>query len=355
MNFRETIAALSMPPGVSRYEARVAETARDLLAPFVDSVKILPLYSVLGMRKGDGENLPKVLLDAHIDQIGFIVSDYAGASDDDASAGYVRLKPCGGFDPRVLPAKEVIVHAPGGPLHGIVGCLPPHLKDADRPADSAPVIADLAVDLGMPLAEVRRLVPIGTPITVAAPPFALKNDYIGAAACDDRACFTAILYALELLRNEKLPVDLYVVGSAREEVDGQGAATAAYEVNPDYGVAVDVTHAWTPDALKERTVPAGSGACIGVGPHLNRKVSSTLVRLAEEKNIPYTIDVLPSRTGTNASGIQLMRCGIATGLISLPLRYMHTNCEIIRESDGKACGELLAEFIRSFAKEAPRC
>ena len=360
MNFRETIAELSMPPGVSRYESKVADKAAALLKEYCERVEILPLYSVVGLRRGKGENLPRVLLDAHIDQIGFVVSDYAAAAGDDdpekdASAGYLRLTTSGGFDPRVLPAKEVLVHAPEGVLHGIVGCLPPHLKDADRPADAAPAIGDLVVDMGMGFAEMRRRIPIGTPVTVSAPPFALANDFIGAAACDDRACFTAILYALELLKDEDLPVDLYAVGSTREEVDGMGAVTAAFYARPDYAVAVDVTHAWTPDAEKERTVPAGSGAAIGVGPHLTRKVSSTLLRIAEEKGISHTVEVLPSNTGTNASGIQLVRNGVATGLVSLPLRYMHTACEVIRESDARACGELLAEFIRSFGKEAPRC
>ncbi|MEA4824283.1 MAG: M20/M25/M40 family metallo-hydrolase [Clostridiaceae bacterium] len=348
MDFRETIARLSAPPGVSGYEQCVAACAAELLTPYCDTVETLPLYSVAGTRYAKLPGAPKVLLDAHIDQIGFIVTGYAGE-------GFVRFTTCGGFDPRVLPAKEVLVHTKEETLHGVVACLPPHLRDAEKSADAAATIDDLVVDLGMSRADAEAKVPIGTPITVAAPPFALANDFIGAAALDDRACFTAILYALELLKGETLAVDLTVVGSSREETSGAGAATAAYRIRPDYAVAVDVTHAWTPDAPKERTFPAGVGACIGVGPHLNRKVSSTLVRLAKDKGIPYTPEILPGNTGTNASPMQVVRTGVATGLVSLPLRYMHTACEVIRESDAKACGELLAAFVRSFNEGVPRC
>ena len=197
--------------------------------------------------------------------------------------------------------------------------------------------------------------PDGTPVTVNAPPFALANDFIGAAALDDRACFAAILYALELLRDEPLAVDLTVVGSTREETSGAGASTAAYQFRPDYAVAVDVTHAWTPDAPKERTFPAGCGACIGIGPHLNRKVSSTLVHLAEARGIPYQREILPGFTGTNASSMQTVRTGVATGLVSLPLRYMHTPVEVVDTEDMEHTARLLAAFVLDWGKEGASC
>ena len=344
MDFRATIARLSEPPGVSGYEQRAAECAAELLTPFCDTVKTLPLFAVAGTRYAAVSGAPRVLLDAHIDQIGFIVTGHAGH-------GFLRFTTCGGFDPRVLPAKEVLIHAKEGLLHGVIACLPPHMKDAAQPG--AVTIADLVIDSGLEDAESR--IPIGTPVTVAAPPFGMGEDYIGAAALDDRACFTAILYALELLKDEPLPVELTVVGSSQEETGGLGATTATFDTRPDYAVAVDVTHAWTPDASRERTVPAGSGAAIGVGPHLNRKVSSTLIHLAQENGIPYTREILCSRTGTNATHMQIVRTGSATGLVSLPLRYMHTACEVIREADARACGELLAAFIRSFREGVPKC
>jgi putative aminopeptidase FrvX len=353
LNFRKTIGALSQPPGVSGYENDVAESARVLLEPLCNRVETLPLYPVVGVRDSAKPGAPRVLLDAHIDQIGFIVTGYEDT--EGPVGGFVRIAACGGFDPRTLPAKEVIVHAPCGRLHGIVACLPPHLKNPDAPPRAAIPLKDLSVDLGMPAARVRELVPLGTPVTVKAEPFGIGGDFIGGAALDDRACFAAILYALELLKDEPLPVELIAVGSTREEVDGRGAATAAHHTRPDYAVAVDVTHAGTPDAPKERTVPIGSGAAIGIGPHLNRRVSSTLVRIAQAQNIPHTREILPSFTGTNASVMQTVRAGIATGLVSLPLRYMHTGCEVIREHDAKACGELLAAFVRSFNEGVPRC
>ncbi len=346
MDFRQTIRALSEPPGVSGYERHAAECAEKLLAPLCDEVRTLPLYAVAGTRYAAVPDAPRVLLDAHIDQIGFIVTGYAGE-------GFLRFTTCGGFDPRVLPAKEVLIHTKSGVLHGVIACLPPHLRDAQRSA--AIVIEDLFIDSGLTDEEARREIPVGTSVTVAAPPLAMGEDFIGGAALDDRACFASILYAMELLRGEPLPVEVTVVGSSREETGGTGAETAAFDLRPEYAIAVDVTHAWTPDAPPERTVPAGSGAAIGVGPHLNRRVSSTLVRLAGEQGIPYTREILCGRTGTNASNMQIVRTGTATGLVSLPLRYMHTACEVIREADARACGELLAAFIRSFHEGVPRC
>ncbi len=346
MDFRATIARLSEPPGVSGYEQRVAECAAELLAPCCDTVKTLPLFAVAGTRYASRPDAPRVLLDAHIDQIGFIVTGHAGH-------GFLRFAACGGFDPRVLPAKEVLIHAKSGVLRGIVACLPPHLRDAETDPSSASPIEDLVIDSGFDDAE--ALIPIGTPITVDAPPFTMGEDYIGAAALDDRACFTSLLYCMQLLADEPLPVQVTVVGSSREETGADGATTATYDVRPEYAVAVDVTHGATPDAPRSRTFPMGSGAAIGIGPHLNRKVSSTLVHLAQEQKIPYTREILCSRTGTNATAMQIVRAGVATGLVSLPLRYMHTACEVIREADARACGELLAAFIRSFREGVPKC
>lgn len=346
MDFAATIAKLCAVPGVSGYEMPVCELMRDMMRPYCDQVDILPLGSVVGQRAGVSPDAPRVLLDAHLDQIGFIVS---GINDE----GFLHFTPCGGFDARVLPAKEVIIHT--DPVrYGVIAVLPPHLQTPENKEKAMPM-GDLIIDAGMSAEEARKCIPIGTPVTVAAAPFALGSETIGGAALDDRACMASILYALELLGDEPLPVNLIIVGSVREETGGAGASTAAYFARPDYAVAVDVTHAHTPDALKSNTVPAGSGACIGVGPHLNRKVTSTLRRLAAEQEIAHTIEVLPGRTGTNATPMQIVRTGVATGLVSLPLRYMHTTTEVIRIDDTRAVGELLAAFIRSFAGGEPRC
>lgn len=344
MDIAATIAKLCSVPGVATVETEVLDVARELLAPYCDQVQILPLGCVVGQRAAANPEAPRLLLDAHLDQIGFIVSSIN-------DQGFIHFTPCGGFDPRVLPGKEVIVHA-NPDYYGVIAVLPPHLQ-TDR--QSAMKLDDMVIDVGMSAEDARKAIPLGTPITVAAPTFMLGDKSIGGPTFDDRACFATILWALDMLGDEPLPVNLTVVGSTREEVGCLGAPTAGYFARPDYAVALDVTHAHTPDAHPSRTVPAGSGANLGIGPHLNRKVTSTLRRLADENNIPYTISVDCAHTGTNATPLQLVRTGVANGLISLPLRYMHTATEVVRLDDAKAVAELLAAFIRSFAGGEPRC
>jgi len=344
VDIKKVLFDLCALPGVSGYEDTVAAFACDRLREYCDSVDLTPLGNAVGVRSCGCTDAPKILLDAHLDQIGFIVSGYE-------TGGFVRFVTSGGFDPRLLQGKEVFADTDdGNSYYGIITALPPHLQSASERTKAVPV-SDMRIDFGMRDDDLQAKIKIGTPVRLAAPHFELLNGFIGGCGLDDRAGFVAILYALELLKDKKLKADVIALGSSGEERMQFGAMTGAYAERPDYAIAVDVTHATSPDVSKAKGFPAGSGACITRGTSLNRKLTETMIATAKAKEIPYTLEVASGHTGTNATPMQVIRVGIATGLASLPLRYMHSPVEVIKTDDIEAVGRLLAETICTMFEE----
>lgn len=190
-------------------------------------------------------------------------------------------------------------------------------------------------------------VPAGTRVVYDTEPMMLSGDFFSGKSLDDRACFLILLRAMELLQGQELPVDVVVLGSVQEEYTMMGARTGAFSQMPDWALAVDVTFGHQPDAPRSSTVPMGSGPAIGVGPHLHRSISDRLRALAPEASI----EILEGGTGTNASGFQIAREGIPTGLISLPQRYMHTPVEVVRLDDIESSAKLIADWVLSLGEE----
>ena len=337
LNIFQTLKSLGDVPSPSGFEQRAGKRAAYLLERYVDQVETDRLGNVFGIRRCGVPGAKTLLFDAHLDEIGFLVS---GHKD-----GFLRFETLGGVDPRMLPAREVLILT-DPPRPGVVTCLPPHTQTREE-MDKAFSKDALYVDAGLDADEAPRLVPVGTPMVYRADCAALQNDVITGRAMDDRASFTALLRALELLKNKKLGVDVVIQASVQEEVGCRGATVGGYTIDPDVAVAVDVTHAQTPDAPKSKAFPAGCGCAIGVGPNLNRPVSDALRRIARDKKIPHVIEVCEGETGTNAWPLQITRSGIPTGLISIPLKYMHTPVETVREKDIQAAAKLCAEYALS--------
>ena len=219
--------------------------------------------------------------------------------------------------------------------------------------DKSIPIRELCLDVGLSQEEAERRVPVGTPAVFRGGCFPLGQELICGKSLDDRACFAALLGALELLKDRRLDVDLYVLGSVCEEVDSTGAVTAAYGVVPDLCAAVDVTHGDSPDGDKGKTFPLGGGPVIGVGPNCTRWMSRRLQRKAEEAGMDCQIEVMAGHSGTNGWPLQVSREGVATAVLSLPLRYMHTPIETVSREDMENTAALLADFIRGLGEEAP--
>lgn len=344
MDIKKTLFDLCALPGVSGYENTVAARACEMLRDYCDSTELTPLGNAVGIRSCGLADAPKILLDAHLDQIGFIVSGYE-------KGGFVRFVTSGGFDPRLLQAKEVYADTEDGEsVYGIISALPPHVQTPAERGKAVPV-SGMLIDFGISDEKLREKIKIGTPVRLAAPHFELMNGFIGGCGLDDRAGFVAILYALDLLKNKNLKADVIALGSSGEERLQMGATTGAFATRPDYAIAVDVTHATSPDVSKAKGFPAGSGACITRGTSLNRKLTEKMISVAKDKEIAHTIEVAAGHTGTNATPMQVVRVGIATGLASLPLRYMHSPVEVIKTEDIEAVGRLLAETIAAMFEE----
>ena len=170
-------------------------------------------------------------------------------------------------------------------------------------------------------------------------------------AMDDRSCFAALLWAMELLKDKDLDMDVYVMGSTREEVSGVGAIVGTWAVQPDCCIAVDVTHGRTPDGPADKTFVLGGGPAIGVGPNMARWMTQRLLDKAREREIPFQQEVMSGHTGTNGWEMQISREGVATAVLSLPLKYMHSPIEVLSLTDLKHTAALLAAFVENLGRE----
>lgn len=336
---RQALERLCTCTAPSGFEAPAAAVAAELLRPLVDEVSIDRMGNVLGVRRSKTPGAPKLLLDAHLDEIGLIAT---GVED-----GFLRFRSIGGVDPRMLPGRELVVLT-DPPLRGLVAC--PAGGDEDK---SVP-LNELYVDVGLSQEEAERAVPVGTPMVYRAGCFPLGEEQMCGKSMDDRACFVTLLRAAELLRDKELDVELHIMGSTREEVSGAGAVVGTWAVAPDFCVAVDVTHGKTPDGPADKTFDLGGGPAIGVGPNMTRWMTERMIAKAREHSIPYQLEIMSGHTGTNGWEMQISREGVATSVLSLPLKYMHTPVETLSLADMEGVAQLLAAFAENLGKEAVR-
>ena len=243
----------------------------------------------------------------------------------------------------MLPDREVVILTEP-PIYGVVACLPPHVQSGEDMDKSLP-IKDLYIDVGLSQEEAERRIPIGAPATYRGGCAPLGEELLCGKALDDRAGFAVLLDVLERLKDTPLDVDLYVLGSTQEETHSTGAVTAAYEIAPNLCVAVDVTHGDSPDASKHETFKLGGGPVAGVGPNCAPAMCRRLRELAEKLDMPVQIEVMSGSSGTNAWPIQVSREGVATAVLSIPERYMHTPVEVVSKRDLEDTAKLLAAFV----------
>ncbi|MDU1324289.1 MAG: M42 family peptidase [Clostridiales bacterium] len=341
MDIRKTLDTLCSMAGPSGFERAVAEQAVELMRPYVDEAAVDRFGNAIGVRLCGRPGAKKLLLDAHLDEIGLMVTGI--------EEGFLRFRTIGGVDPRMLPDRELTVMTQP-PILGVVACLPPHVLQAEDMKKSIP-IDDLRVDVGMSQEQAEAAIPIGTPMVFRGGCFALDRDKLCGKSMDDRSCFVTLLRAAELLKDKPLDVDLYIMGSTREEVSGAGAKVGTYGINPDFCVAVDVTHGKTPDANLHRRSSIGGGPQIGIGPNMTRWMTQRMIEKAKANAIPYQPEVMEGHTGTNGWGMQVTREGVATSVVSLPLKYMHSPIEVLDIQDIEHVATLLAAFTENLGKE----
>jgi putative aminopeptidase FrvX len=338
----EFLKALAEAPSPSGYEQPAQRVFRDYIRGCVDEVRTDVLGNTFGYIRGSKAK-PVVMLSGHCDEIGFMVT-YIDEN------GFAFFSPIGGVDTQLLPGKRVWVHTAKGPRAGVMGRKAIHLIE---PKDREKVVQihNLFIDFGAKdKKEAESLVKIGDPITFAVGLERLQGDRVVSRGFDDKMGSFVVGEVLRRIweRKEGPRCSVYGVSTVQEEIGLRGATTSAYQVQPDVGIAVEVGHASDyPEVDKKRVgeYKLGAGPIIARGANINPEVFSLLQKAAKRGKIPIQILGAPRATGTDANVIQLSRKGVATGLVSVPLRYMHTPAEVLSLKDLEATCDLLVEFV----------
>lgn len=334
MDIKKTVISLAKADGASGNEKNAAELALSMLREYCPDAEIIN-GNVIGRFGVHREGLPLLALDAHIDQVGFIVTYIT-------DEGFVKVGNIGGIDRRLLPAQPVVIHGKRD-IRGVICSVPPHLTNG---GSEVLEMEDVAVDTGMTKAELDELIAAGDSITFDVTCRDLIGSRITSGALDDRCGVASILLALELLKDKTTAYNVSVIFSAQEEIGERGAKTGAYEVDPDIAIAVDVSFAYAIGEDESKCGYLGKGPMIGISPSLSREISDSLFAAAKKAGIPYQTEVMSGLTSTNADRYSVSRCGAKACTVSIPLRNMHTPVEVIDLEDVELTAKLLAAFIR---------
>jgi endoglucanase len=345
MVLADTLEKLSNACGVAGREEEVRSLMKNFLKPYVDEVKEDKLGNIIGIKKGK-KNAPKVMLAAHMDEIGLLVKIIS-------KKGFIQFAKIGGIDDRILLAQKVIVYTEKGPLHGIIGSKPPHIqKEEER--KRVLTCDELFIDIGAENQEQAKKmgVKIGDPVGFDIKFAKVGKNIVIGRAFDDRVGCAVMVEVMKRL--EKTECTVYAVGTVQEEVGLRGATTAAFGIYPDVGIALDVTIAGDVPGVREVEAPIklGKGPSIEIadmGLIAHPKVVRLLVDVAEENKIPYQLETgLPG--STDAARISLTREGVPSGVISIPTRYIHSPSSLLSLEDAEKTVKLTVAAIQKIPK-----
>jgi putative aminopeptidase FrvX len=338
----DLLQALITTPGPSGHETGPAKVWREACSAFADDVRGDKVGSSMARVPGTGDG-PTLAIIGHIDEIGVHVSHI----DDE---GYLRFGEVGGWDPIVLVGQRVRLATRGGDVIGVIGRKPIHLIKSDE-RDRAPKVKDLHIDIGAKDGdEARELVRIGDVGVIDVAPVELPNGRVISRSMDNRiGCYVAAEAARLVAADGGAPGDVVALAVAQEETTFAGSRTSAFGLDPDLAIAVDVTFATDQPGIELGPItkhPLGSGPVIARGSLLHPRVTELLYETAEEQEFPFTVESLGRQTGTDADAVHATRTGIPTGLVSVPLRYMHSPVELVSLADVQVAAELIAAFAR---------
>jgi endoglucanase len=330
----KTLTEAHAPTG---HEDAVRAILRDAWRDLVDDMHTDGLGSLIGVKRATQPVDPprRIMLAAHMDEIGLMVR----AVQD----GFVFVHRITGIDHRTMLAQPVIVHGREA-LPGVVAAAPPHLLKAEE-RSRYPGIGDLVIDTGRTAEEVAALVRPGDLVTVDAPLIDLLGQRVAGKAMDDRACVAAVTLCLHELKSLQHQWDVYAAATVQEEIGLYGAATAAYDIQPDIAIALDVTFAPQPGMDSAFTSELGGGPGIGIGPNFHPKLVEKMKETARRYEFKLQDDIIPGASGTDAWAIQVAREGVPTLLLEVPIRNMHSPVETVDLRDITRAGRLMARFI----------
>jgi endoglucanase len=320
-------------PGLPGFEKPVADMTVKWFAKHSADVWQDAFFNVFARMGGNG---PKVLVAAHNDGLGLMVNSF----EDD---GFLGFSTVGGFDPRVLPGLEVMVHGREGDYFGVIGAKPPHvLSEDDR--KKVLKINELFIDVGMAREKVAKLIGIGDIVSLRAPLLELAGDAVTSRALDDRAGVAVMLEAMKALKKHPCRATVLFEATTREEVGHGGALTGAFALNPDLAVIIDVAHGAFGKSDDPRMVPIAQ-VNTATGPMIDRRLKLRLEQCAKKLKLDLSYDFMAGRTSTDGDSVQPSRAGVPIVLLQIPLRYMHTSVESLRTGILASAGKLLAAFL----------
>ncbi len=339
LNLKEFIFSLCSLMSVSGHESHDSETLFSLVGEYFDEYKCDAVGNHLFVKRSAKPNAPNLLVDAHFDEVGMLVTDIK-------EGGFLSLTSVGGLDPAIMQASEVRIYGKET-ITGIVGSIPPHLKKKDA-TKKLKNIDELIVDTGYPKEELEKLVRIGTPVGFATIYTELGNGSgrLAGKSFDNKACAAAAIYGLSQVKAEELAANVYLLLSCHEEtVKIGGVAPAAFDLNPDYAVVIDVNLAHVPGTTAAETVEMGEGISVCLSAITDKKLTRSIIDMCEEKGIKYQRCAAPSSTGTNTTCLSIVGRGVAVADIGLPLKNMHTYIEVVDLDDIKTLADFVAALV----------
>ncbi len=325
-------------------ESGIANVIRAEMQNYSDEARIDKNGNVICTLGKTPESARHILIDAHMDQVSMLVT----AVDD---SGFINISPCGGVDSRTLPGSTVIIHGKEI-VTGIVWTTPPHL--ASKETSDFAKTEDLLVDTGLSAKKVHEVVSVGDYISFSTKPQKLLGNRITAPALDNRAGVAVLICCARLLKGKEIPARVTFLFSTQEEINSVGAKTAAFPLDYDETISVDVSFAKQPGVPEEKCGNLSGGPMIGIAPTLSREISCKFVDLAEANKIPYQLEVMSSATSTTSDVITASKSGVAGGLLSVPLRNMHTPVEVVDIADIENAARLLAQYIMTGGDDCGR-
>ena len=333
-------------PSPSGYEQPVQAVVRNYVGQFAKEVRTDWHGNVIACVNPQGS--PRIMLAGHCDQIGLMVKHI----DD---RGFVWVDSIGGWDIQMLIGQNIVIWGKNGAVPGVIARKPIHLLSPDD-RKKVPELKDLWIDIGVKdRDEARQIVSVGDPVTFELGLRKLRNNLAAAPGMDNKVGAWVVMSALQRVAAQNPQAAVYAVSTVQEEIGLRGAQTSAFSIDASIGIAVDVTHATdcpTVDAKQYGDINLGEGPVLYRGPNVNPAVHAKLVQLAGQAEIPFQIGGLSRAASNDANVMQISRGGLATGIVAIPNRYMHSPVEVVSLGDLEHAARLIAEFCVSITKDS---
>jgi len=332
-------------PSPSGFERPIQDVVRAYVGDFADRVTTDLHGNVIAAKNPDAPF--RVMLAGHCDQIGMLISHF---NDN----GFLHAQTIGGWDPQQLIGQRMMIWTSNGPLPAVISRKPIHLL-TDEERKQVVKLEDMWLDIGAKnKEEAKALVRIGDPVTLRLGFQEMKNNLANSPAMDNKCGLSVVIEALRRASKRDLKAAVFAVSTVAEEIGLRGAQTSAFGVDPHVGIAVDVTHATdcpTIDKRQHGDINLGNGPVIVRGPNMNPVVVERLLALAQKNEIPHQLAASGKAQPNDSNALQITRAGVATGLVSIPNRYMHSAVEMISLDDIDRAADLLAHFLTSLTGE----